>query len=566
MEEDKYIESNVNRTNYDAHRILHRVALYAVILAWIFVGLYVFLIYTGFDYGVVHYFLSTEQSGVRFRALILLAPLIMTLLSYLINERAKFFKKTLVAEEELIKKARELERLNALLTKENVERQKAEEQLTQQAFYDSLTSLPNRSLFLDRLYNALERKRRYKDYSFAVLFLDVDRFKIVNDSLGHLIGDQMLIMISQRLKKTVRASDTVSRFGGDEFAVLVDGLKDTSYASDLAERIQSEMRTPFSLYGHEIFGTVSIGIVLSDLGKYGRGDELLRDADTAMYNAKARGRACHVIFDSTMHAEATTALRLETELRRAVERNEFTMYYQPIVSVESNAILGFEALLRWQHPKRGIILPAEFIVVAEETGLILSIGKWAIREACQQMRLWQEKFPAYPKLTMSVNISSKIFSQKDFYEVIEEILQDTGLEGSRLKLEIVERMLIEDPEPAAALINRLKGLGVRFDIDDFGTGYSALNYLRHFPISGLKIDCSFINALTFDKNNTEIVKTIVSLGRVLNLDVIAEGIETPEQLAIFKAMRGEYAQGFFLCKPVDSKSAERLLGSGAVVM
>jgi EAL domain-containing protein (putative c-di-GMP-specific phosphodiesterase class I) len=334
---------------------------------------------------------------------------------------------------------------------------------------------------------------------------------------------------------------------------------------DIAERFHAEMRSSFSIFGREIFTTMSMGIVMSSMGDYTRPEELLRDADTAMYHAKERGKACHVVFDSTMHAKATVALWIETELRRAVEQNNFIVYYQPIISVEENKITGFEALLRWQHAERGIITPSEFITVAEETGLILPLGESVIRESCRQLKTWQEQFPSCRDLTVSVNVSSKVFSMPDFFDFVKNTLEETGLEGSCLRLEIVERTLIENPEPAATLIKRFEDLNVRFDIDDFGTGYSALNYLRHFPIRGLKIDGSFINALTFDKNNTAIVKTVIALGRDLGLDVIAEGIETVEQLDVFKNMKGEYAQGFYLFRPMDSKAAGNLLSSHSVV-
>ncbi|HYA15657.1 MAG TPA: EAL domain-containing protein [Syntrophales bacterium] len=526
-------------------RTLSRVALYVVLLAWVGIGFYIYSLYRAERVGILGYFLSTEQSGVKFRALILLFPFALTVIGYLINERAKLLNKNLATEKELQQKAIELERANA--------------QLTQQAFYDSLTNLPNRALFVDHLHYSLERKKRYPDYSFAILFLDLDRFKVINDGLGHIIGDQLLVMVAQRLKKQIRSLDTIARFGGDEFAILVGGTKEISLVENIAERLEGEMKSPFSVFGHEIFVTMSMGIVFSDTADYKRPDELLRDVDTAMYQAKARGRACNVIFDSTMHAEATTALRLETELRRAVDRNELTLYYQPIILLERNNIIGFEALLRWQHPEQGIITASEFIRAAEETGLILSIGPWVIREACRQLKSWQTRFPAYRNLTVSVNVSAAIFSQPNFYELIENILRDTGLDGSCLRLEIIERTLIENPEPAAALIKRLGNLNIRFDIDDFGTGYSALNYLRHFPIKGLKIDGSFIKALPIDENNAKIVRTIVTLGNDLGLDVIAEGIESVEQLDVFRTMKGEYAQGFHLFKPMDSKTAENLL-------
>jgi diguanylate cyclase (GGDEF)-like protein len=555
-----------NISDDSAYKVLSRIALYTVILAWIILSVYIFSMHEGFRKGILEYFLSPDRSGFKFRALILLAPFVLTLLGYLINDRAKLFRKALVAEKDLRQHTAELERVNDLLTRENSERKKAEDLLTRQVFYDTLTNLPNRALFIDRLRGLLERKKRYPDHSFAILFLDLDRFKIINDSLGHIIGDQLLIMLAQRLKKHVRSIDTLARFGGDEFAVLMEDTKEISCVNDVAERFHNGMRSPFSIFGREIFTTMSIGIVMSNMGDYQRPEELLRDADAAMYHAKERGRALHVIFDSTMHAKATMALWLETELRRAVEQNDFVVYYQPIISIEENKIAGFEALLRWQHAERGIITPSEFIMVAEETGLILLLGERVIREACRQLKAWQEQFPSCRDLTVSVNVSAKVFSQPNFFDIVNNVLEETGLEGSCLRLEIVERTLIENPEPAAAVITRFKSdLNVLFDIDDFGTGYSALNYLRHFPIRGLKIDGSFINALTFDKNNAIIVKTVIALGQELGLDVIAEGMETVDQLDVFRTMKGEYAQGFYLFRPMESKAAGELLSAESVV-
>ncbi len=540
-------------------RLLFRIAFYVIVLAWVILGLYFFHLLKGPDRDILSHFLSREQSGIKFRALILLAPFVLTIIGYLINERAKLFERMLLAEKELRQRSGELAKINELLARENVERKKAEEQLAQEAFNDSLTGLPNRALFTDHLQNSLARKKRYPDYMFAVLFIDVDRFKAINDSVGHLVGDQLLIMLSERIRRHVRASDTVARFGGDEFAVLLDDIKEGMYADNFANRLQDEMRLPFSVSGHEVFVTVSTGIVLSNLDDYSRPEELLRDADSAMYHAKARGKACYVVFDSTMHAEATMTLRLETDLRKAVQRKEFSVYYQPIVSLEDNKVIGFEALLRWRHPEFGVLCPAEFIVVAEDTGLIVPIGEWVIHESCRQMGAWQKQFSWCRGLTVNVNISSKVFFQPDFHGTIEKILKDTCLEGCCLRLEIKEKMLMDHPEEAATLIRRLKDLGVLFDVDDFGSGYSALNYLRHFQIHGLKIDTSFINALSFDKHNAEIVKTIISLGHSFNLDVIAEGVETPEQLEIFRSVNGRHAQGFYLFTPMDSKSVEDLL-------
>jgi diguanylate cyclase (GGDEF)-like protein len=497
--------------------------------------------------------------------LLLLAPFILTALGYLINERAKVLRKSLDTETELRHRTIELERVNELLNRENIERKKAENLLTHQAFYDSLTHLANRALFIDHLNSSLERRKRYPNYSFAILFLDLDRFKVINDGLGHMIGDQLLIMLAQRLKRHVRSLDTIARFGGDEFAVLMDDIKDISLVYDIAERFHGEMRSPFSIFGREIFTTMSIGIVMSNTADYTKPEELLRDADTAMYHAKALGKARHVTFDATMHAKATAALWMETELRRAVERNDFIVYYQPILSIQENKITGFEALLRWLHAERGIITPSEFIDIAEETGLVIPLGKSVIRESCRQLKEWQTQYPSCRGLTISVNVSSKVFCQPDFFDFVKNVLEENGLEGRCLRLEIVERTLIENPETSAAVIKRFEKLDVHFDIDDFGTGYSALNYLRHFAIKGLKIDGSFINALTSDKNNVAIVKTIIALGRDLGLAVIAEGVEKVEQLDVFKDMSGEYAQGFYLYRPMDSKAAGDHLSSHGIV-
>ncbi len=526
--------------------MLSRVANYIVILGWAMLALFIVLLIrdVGPSVDILKYFLSMGQSGIRFRALMLLGPFLMTVIAYLIKQRSA-----------------DIAMVNDCLIRENIERKEIEEQLKQRAFYDALTNLPNRALFIDRLNNALERRKRYPDHIFAVFFLDVDRFKVINDGLGHSGGDQFLVSICQRLKKNTRAVDTVARFGGDEFAILMEDAKNISTVNDLSGRIMNGMTQPFHVLGHEIFATVSIGIVMSDQGDYTRPDELIRDADIAMYHAKERGKACHVIFDSTMQAEAAAALWFETELRRAVERNEFTVYYQPIISMKNNSIIGFEALVRWRHPERGLIAPTDFMAAAEETGLILPIGQWVIREACRQLREWQDHFPEYRNVTVSVNVSSKVFSQPEFYDFVENVLRETGLDPRKLRLEIVERMLIENPELAATLLQRLQDLKVRLDIDDFGTGYSALNYLRQFPINGLKIDRSFIKAITFNRNSAEIVKIIIALAHALSLDVIAEGIETTEQLEIFRKMEGEYAQGFFIFRPMDSKAIEGLLSS-----
>jgi diguanylate cyclase (GGDEF)-like protein len=546
-----------------AYALLTRLSVYIIVLALIILGVQLFFLIAPdtFLAQISNHIASAGPFGGTFPALLLLAPFALIGIGYLINERGQLLKKVVSAETQLRQRNIELSTVNDLLTKENLDRRRTEEKLLHHALHDSLTDLPNRSLFMDRLHSALERKKRHPEYLFAVFFLDIDRFKFINDSLGHLVGDQLLIMLGKRLGANIRSLDTLARFGGDEFAVLMEDVTDVSHVMQFAERVHSELALPFQVRGHELFVTVSIGIVLSNAAAYSRPEELIRDADTAMYNAKARGKACHVLFDSAMHAEASAVFLMETDLRRALEREEFVLHYQPIVSLETEEIIGFEALLRWQHPERGLIPAAEFIAMAEETKLMPSIGRWVMREACGQFGRWQMQLPGCRDLTIGINVSSDFFSAPDFYEFVEGVLRESALQPGSLRIEIVERLLIENPESVSALLTRLKDLDIRFDIDDFGTGYSALNYLRHFPINGLKIDRSFVKELPSDRNNTEIVKTIIALAHVLDLDVIAEGIETAEQMEMLRTMKGQYAQGFYVFKPMDGKAAEHLLSS-----
>jgi len=438
------------------------------------------------------------------------------------------------------------------------ERKLAEEQLVYDAFHDGLTGLPNRSLFRDRLSHILEVTKRREDYLFAVLFLDFDRFKVINDSLGHLVGDQLLIAIAHRLKSCLRAVDTVARFGGDEFAILLEDLKNANAAIEVADRIQQELALPFNLNQQEVFTTTSIGIALSSTG-YTRPEDFLRDADTAMYRAKALGKSRYVVFDQAMHTRAVTLLQLENDLRRAIERQQFQIHYQPIVSLKSGILTGFEALVRWQHPDCGLISPAEFIPIAEETGLIIPIGAWVLREACRQMRIWQELFPAHSPLTMSVNLSAKQFSQPDLIGQIVNILQETQLDARSLKLEITESVILENAELTAQMLEKLQALGIRLSIDDFGTGYSSLSYLHRLPINTLKIDRCFIENVDVDLEKLELVRTILTLAWNLGMDVIAEGVETTGQLAQLRGLECESGQGYFFSRPVDSQTATELI-------
>ncbi len=437
------------------------------------------------------------------------------------------------------------------------ERKVSEEQLQHKALHDLLTDLPNRFLLLDRMQLFFGRSKRHRDYAFAVLFLDIDRFKNINDSLGHIVGDKLLIAIARRLKTCVRPGDTVARLGGDEFAILCDDIHGVKDVKNLAERIHEEMSVPFTMMGHEIFATTSIGIAVSS-DEYNQPEQLLRDADTAMYHAKSLGKACHVVFDKSMHDRAVALLQIETDLRRAIERGEFSIYYQPIIEIETGRISGFEALLRWNHPSRGFILPNEFIHIAEETGLIIPITKWVLTEACYQARIWNEQFQFVPSLMVSVNIPGVQF-RPGLLRDIEKILLEAGLGAQNLILEVTESMLMDNAESAAALLLQLKEMNVRLQIDDFGTGYSSLSYLHHFPIDALKIDRSFIRMMIADKENFEIVKAIITLAHNLNMDVIAEGVENEEQLNQLKEMKCKFAQGFLFSRPLNINEIEMLL-------
>jgi diguanylate cyclase (GGDEF)-like protein/PAS domain S-box-containing protein len=445
------------------------------------------------------------------------------------------------------------------------DRKRAEEQLIHDAFHDALTGLPNRALFMDRLSLAVERAKRSQDHLFAVLFLDLDRFKLVNDSLGHTLGDQLLITVARRLKTCLRTVDTAARLGGDEFVILLDDIEDAGSATRVAERVLEVLALPSDLNGHEAFITASIGIVLSETG-YERADDILRDTDIAMYRAKALGRARYVVFDAAMRATALARMDLETGLRRAFDRHEFRLYYQPIVSLATGRIAGLEALLRWQHPERGLIAPAEFIPVAEETELILPIGLWVLREACRQMHQWQTKYPAGPPLTISVNLSSKQVTQPDLPAQVEQILAETGLDARSLVLEVTESAIMDDAEIANAVLSELKAMGIQVQMDDFGTGYSSLSYLHQLPIDAIKVDHSFISTMNGNSDNSYLVPTIIALAHDLGMETVAEGIETADQLAQLGKLGCEWGQGYYLFRPLDSESAEALIAKEMVAL
>lgn len=437
-------------------------------------------------------------------------------------------------------------------------RKQAEEKLHHDAFHDALTGLPNRALFTDHVKLAIARLHRRGDQKFAVLYLDLDRFKVINDSLGHSGGDQLLIGIARRLESCLRPGDTIARIGGDEFTVLLEDIGDGTEVAQIAERIQAEISAPFNLSGREVFTTVSMGIALSSQ-EYERPEDILRDADTAMYRAKGLGKARHETFDTGMHSQALKLLQLETDLRRAVERREFFVVYQPIMSLESEGLRGFEALVRWHHPIRGLISPMEFIPVAEETGMIVQIGEWVLREACTEMKRWQQIYPSDPRIFVCVNLSVKQFCQQDLIEKVSGILLETQLPPASLKLEITESAVMENVETATRMLTELRELGVQLAMDDFGTGYSSLSNLHKFPINTLKIDRSFITHMVENNENAEIVRTISGLAHNLGMDVVAEGVETREQLEILRGLGCQFGQGYFFSKPIDSQGAENFI-------
>ena len=442
--------------------------------------------------------------------------------------------------------------------REVTERKTAEEQLRRNAFHDSLTGLPNRLLFMERLSQTVERAKEDKSRCFALLFLDLDRFKVINDSLGHMIGDQLLIAIARRLEACLSQHDMVARLGGDEFTILLEDIQQDSDATRIAERVQQALATPFNLSGHEVFTSASIGITLSSTA-FDRPEDLLRGADIAMYRAKAQGKACHEVFDTDMHTRVVALMQLENDLRRAIEHQDFELYYQPIVALATGRIMGFEALVRWQHPEQGIISPGKFVPIAEETGLIIPLGQWVLREACRQLKQWQDEYAPEPPLTVSVNLSSRQFSQPSLINQIRQILTETGVDAHCLKLEITESAIMENTESAMDMLLQIKAMGIQLSVDDFGTGYSSLGYLYRFPMDVLKIDRSFISRVDIDGEKLELVRTIITLAWNLGMDVVAEGVETTKQLAQLKALKCEYAQGYLFSKPLPRLEAAKLI-------
>ncbi len=438
----------------------------------------------------------------------------------------------------------------------------ANQKLMHMALYDQLTGLANRFAFQQEVADVLAKTKAEPKYSFAVLFLDCDRFKLINDSFGHLFGDQLLVKVAYRLQSCLSSSSFLSnfrvlaRFGGDEFAILLKDC-DRTEAIKIARKIQKEFVLPFQIKQHEFFFSASIGIVLSS-ENYTMPEHILRDADTAMYIAKDKGRACYWLFDSNTNSQAFSRLKLETDLRIALEREELVVCYQPIVSLEDDSLTGFEALVRWNHPEQGLISPVNFIPIAEETGLIVPLGLLVMHQACQQLRSWQQRY-GVDGLNISVNLSVKQFSQLDLIEQIERILTETGLDSQNLKLEITESAIMDNIESAKALLEQLKKRQIQLSIDDFGTGYSSLSYLHRFPVDTLKIDRSFISRVGASGENLEIIQAIVTLGHQIGMDVVAEGIETEQQKKYLKVLNCEKGQGYLFSKPLFSEAVESML-------
>jgi predicted signal transduction protein with EAL and GGDEF domain len=453
--------------------------------------------------------------------------------------------------------------------------------LKRAALTDALTGLPNRALFMDRLNSALLRSRRDAGHKFAVLFIDADQFKVVNDSLGHDAGDQLLLQIANRLKQCAREVDTVSRpnaegtpesvagcadreptmaarLGGDEFTLILENIRTDADAARVAQRLLAASSKPFEINGRIVHSSLSIGITTSSPG-YERAEDMLRDADTAMYHAKREGRARITMFDKAMHNEAMARLTFENDLRTAVTQGHIVVVYQPIVDMQSQRLIGFEALARWQHPQRGAISPAEFIPMAEETGAIVALGSQVLEQACRQLRAWQDKFPAMRDLTMSVNVSRKQLCAADLISRVQQVLAETGVNPGNLKLEITESSVMSDTKASLAVLRRIRDMGIQLHIDDFGTGYSSLSCLQNFPLTGLKIDRDFVKEITNKPDQAAIIRTIINLAHTLNIPLVAEGVETAEQTRTLQAMGCDQAQGYLFAKPMEPAAAEKYI-------
>jgi diguanylate cyclase (GGDEF)-like protein len=445
----------------------------------------------------------------------------------------------------------------AALQSEIEERKRMEGRLVHDAFHDTLTELPNRALFIDRLHHVIESSRRHPDQVYAVLFFDLDRFKVVNDTLGHLVGDDLLVAVSERLGECLRPGDTVARLGGDEFGILLDHIGGTQDALQVADRIQKSLARGFDVDGHELFVSASIGLTLRS-ERYQRPEQVLRDADVAMYQAKLKGKACCVVFDTAMHGTVVDRLQLEADLRRAVEHGgEFLLHYQPILALRTGKLVGVEALVCWNKPGRGILDATDFIALAEESGAIGKIGEWALRTACIQLKEWHGRVPELASVTMSVNVSGRQFRRPEFVDTLLCVVRDSGIDPHYVAVDVKEGVIMDDVESSTAKLARLREAGVQIHVDDFGTGYSSLSYLRRFPITAVKIDRSFVAGLPSQPESEEVIKAIVSIAESLDFDVIAEGIEVQAQVERLEELRCRYGQGYLLSRPLAAEELER---------
>ncbi len=476
------------------------------------------------------------------------------------SAQLEILKLNIELEHRVKQRTEELEKALKKLQQEINSRQKLQSQLLEIALHDSLTGLPNRVLFIRQLENALNRAQQESNYQFAVLFLDCDRFKVVNDSLGHLVGDELLIAIAHRLQACLIPIHTLARLGGDEFGILLENITDINIAIQVAESVLQQLSLAFKLSRYEVFMNASIGISWGNKD-YDRPEYLLRDADTAMYRAKAQGRAKYHVFNPAMHQEAIQLLELENDLRRAVERQEFLVYYQPIVSLITGRISGFEALVRWQHPIRGLVSPTEFIPVAEETGLINAINTWVLQSACHQLSIWQHH-PVTPEpLTMSVNLSARLFLQPNLLEQIDRIIYENKINPAYLELEITESVIMENTDAIKIILQQLKQRKIKLIMDDFGTGYSSLSYLHSFPLNALKIDKSFVKRMQDNKDNMGLVPAMIGIANSMGMTAIAEGVETQEQLAQLRSFNCDFAQGYLFSKPIEQQLVLKLLAA-----
>jgi diguanylate cyclase (GGDEF)-like protein/PAS domain S-box-containing protein len=440
------------------------------------------------------------------------------------------------------------------------QRKLAQAQLIHDALHDALTGLPNRILLMERLDQAVRNSRRHRNHQFAVLFIDLDRFKVINDSLGHSVGDQLLIVIAEILQQAMRQTDTVARLGGDEFAILLDQINDCAEATEVADRVLASLATPLQIENHCVFIGASVGIAFS-ASTYENGAALLRDADIAMYRAKSAGKACSVIFDEKMYAQTRRLLELEQDLHSALARQEFCLHYQPIILLESGQLLGFEALIRWNHPTLGFVSPADFIPVAETIGLIVPIGTWVLEEACHQLRQWQDQFPATATLKVSVNLASRQLQEPDLLQQLDRILAKTGLSSQCLHLEITESMLMSHTDTVVETLQAIRDRNIKLNLDDFGTGYSSLSYIHRFPLDTLKIDQSFVSRMASENEDFEIVRTIISLAHILGMTVVAEGIEQPEQARQLIQLGCDQGQGHLFSTPLEPEKIVPLLAT-----